>query len=77
MQLSGSIPSTIGELTTLTFVHVFVFFVLNDVSLSFLLTRSSFANRNLGSNQLTGPIPSTIGRLTALVSLCVVALSVA
>ena len=63
-QLSGTIPETIGNLTTLKVLYVqrmvtqYVDLIPSDN-----LSRSS---RNLGRNQLSGPLPELIGQLKSL-----------
>jgi hypothetical protein len=56
-QLSGTIPSVIGQLTALTVLYASSFCVECD---DYLLDRS------LHNNQLSGTIPSVIGQLTML-----------
>jgi hypothetical protein len=67
LKLNGSIPSAIGQLTSLVYLCVF------RVSAPEL---NCFARRGLYKNELTGPIPSAIGQLQALTYLCVVMLAI-
>lgn len=62
-ELSGSIPSAIGELTALTVLYVVVWFIH---------ARAHRVHpRSLAQNVLVGSIPSTIRQLTALTTLYV------
>jgi hypothetical protein len=70
LRLTGSIPSTIGQLTALTRLYVFV------LTIQCRAHASRFARRYLHNNQLTSSIPSTIGQLTSLRELYVFVLTI-
>lgn len=64
-QLTGSIPSSIGNLTSLTSLHL----PQNQLTGSIppeIWNMTNLTVLNLGTNQLSGSIPSTIGNLTSL-----------
>lgn len=63
-QLTGPIPSTIGQIKALNFLFV----VFDDSSV--IRIHSSCFSRHLYDNQLVGPIPSSIGQLARLTSWC-------
>ena len=76
--LTGSIPSELGNLSSVTFLYVSLlphicFFSFLLLFLVFLNHNSN--NRRLYSNDLTGSIPSELGMLSALVQLYVSLLS--
>jgi hypothetical protein len=71
--LTGPIPSEIGKLSALQYLHMskwaFINRVKNDsrpVRLSHTFLVLLVSSRMTGSNELTGPIPSEIGNLSAL-----------
>jgi hypothetical protein len=69
LQLTGSILSTIGQLTALAYLYLFA------LTFQSRAHASGFAHRDLSNNQLTNSIPTTIGELTALTVLYVFVLT--
>ena len=72
--LTGSIPSELGNLSSLAVLYVFLF--PHICSLAFVVLFLVFLNHNsnnrwLSTNDLTGSIPSELGMLSALVDLYV------
>ena len=67
-QLTGAIPSSLGRLTTLTWMNL----DQNDLTGQIPSSLGNLTNLEalwLSQNRLTGPIPSSLGNLTNLVSL--------
>jgi hypothetical protein len=63
-QLTGTIPSTVGQLSSLQFLCVGAEATIGDV-FAFVLTFHPFC-RYLNANRLTGTIPSTVGQISSL-----------
>ena len=67
-QLTGEIPSEIGNLTNLTYLHLGHNQLTGEIP-SWIGSLTNLINLGLFDNQLTGEIPSEIGNLTNLTTL--------
>jgi hypothetical protein len=73
-KLASSIPPTIGQLTALQYLYVFLLTIaVSELTLLALVG----VRRYFHFNELTSSIPSTIGQLTALTVLYVFVLTIA